>query len=1136
MKDEQLSPGPTIEIRLLGQFEILIEGNAPTASAWRSRQLRTILKVLLTHRGRIVQADQLLEILWPEEPPEKTRQRLYVRISQLRRALDGDHPSAYVETVKDGYRFVAEADVWIDVDQFEAAAEAGRHAQEAEELEPAIAHYESAQSLYQGDFLEEELYEDWTFAERERLRERYLTVLTELAECYAQQGRYRRAITCCHQILSVDPCRESVYLRLMLYHYYAGEKTQALRVYERCQVVLDRELGLQPLPSTAQIARQIRQGTLWAVEDAPHYPPPRYQGRLFEVPYSLGHTPFVGREREYAYLAECWRTLETQVVLIEGEAGIGKTRLVEEFLGYAAAEGADVLRAGGGWKGKSLPYAPVISALRGSVEDEDGDDFAPSTLAALGLLFPEIRARQLHLPALPQLSPEEEQQRIFKAVTRFVEERFSPRTILFVDNAHRVDGPSLALLLRLAGHLTLILTCRTEETPADHPLRVALGPLRRAGRAADLQLAPLTTEDTRALIRRMAQDSALSLIDQLVDRAAGNPLFVIASLQHLFENGLLYVDAEGRWAKAGDVTLAVVPTVRRLIERRLRSLSQEQRRVFDAVAVTGGAFDFSLLPAVTNLDEVTLLDLVDGLIETGFLVEPRRAMAKEFAPTHDCYVEAAYDLLPAVRRRHLHRHIAQALEGLSPDLDTEADVLAHHYERAGCADEAFRWLVRAGDVAARRYAHPEALAYYQRAVDLDSADPGQVLMRMGHIAHHVARYAESVDFYTQALARWAAQDDPSRVVQTRFALAEAYRELSRYSEALEHASAGLKIAGSLREDRALEARGHIIVSNALRSGQLAPTEEVERHLQRALSLAQQLEDWQLMGEANFWLGVVTVNRGDPTDALAYDQQAMACFQRVDAAGWQAILYNNLAYHSLLAGRPEAALTLSREGLEQARRIGARHSEGWLLSTMGEIQIHLGHLEDARSTLEEGLSLVARWGPERLRPGFLHDLGQLSLAQQVWETARLHLEEAVALAMESAPQFVPQLRVTLARAHLGAGRPDEAEREAEQARAAAHQKEQVSVEGQALRVLAQVQARRERVASAEAAFAQSLALLTSVEDRLEAARVQAAWGTWLERQGDPRAEALLAAARSTFDRSSAVNDLRLLERRAGRALG
>lgn len=156
MTNGQVSPGPTIEIRLLGQFGVLIEGTTLTASAWRSRQLRTILKVLLTHRGRGVQTDQLLEILWPEEPPEKTRQRLYVRVSQLRRTLDGDHPSAYVETVKDAYRFAADADVWIDVDRFEAAAEAGHRAQEAGALESAIAQYESAQSLYQGDFLAEE--------------------------------------------------------------------------------------------------------------------------------------------------------------------------------------------------------------------------------------------------------------------------------------------------------------------------------------------------------------------------------------------------------------------------------------------------------------------------------------------------------------------------------------------------------------------------------------------------------------------------------------------------------------------------------------------------------------------------------------------------------------------------------------------------------------------------------------------------------------------------------------------------------------------------------------------------------------------------------------------------------------------
>jgi LuxR family maltose regulon positive regulatory protein len=323
-------------IRLLGAFEVSRDGQPLTAGDWRNQQTRTILKLLLTRQGRVVPADQLLELLWPEADPDTARRSLHVRISQLRRALDPDNPDAYILTVEGGYVFNPGADCRIDAIEFEARAQWGRRCQESGNLAEAITAYETARSLYRGDLLEEDLYEDWAFAERERLRECFLTLLIEVAECYARQGHYRRAITRCREVLATDPCRESVYVHLMLYHYYAGEQDLALRVYERCCQVLSDELGVEPLPQTTALYEQIVRRQVAPVDGAVRYPEPAYEGRLFEAPYSLGRTPFVGREREYAWLVERLREATVnggRVAVVAGEAGLGKTRLAEQALG-----------------------------------------------------------------------------------------------------------------------------------------------------------------------------------------------------------------------------------------------------------------------------------------------------------------------------------------------------------------------------------------------------------------------------------------------------------------------------------------------------------------------------------------------------------------------------------------------------------------------------------------------------------------------------------------------------------------------------------------------------------------------------------------------------------------------------------
>jgi len=1119
-----------LHIQLLGSFTVLRDGEPIPPSAWRNQQTRTVLKVLLARRGRIVTSDQLLEILWPDDDPDTARRRLHVRISQLRRALDSDKPSAYVLTVEGGYTFNPDAGCWIDVLEFEAHARWGRRCQESGALAEAITAYETAHALYRDDFLAEDLYEDWTFAERERLRERFLTVLTELGECYAQQGRYRRAIARCREVLAADPYREAVYVRLMLYHYYAGEQSQSLRTYERCRQVLAGELDVEPLPATVALAERIRDGTLWAVEAAPRYPPPAYEGRLFEVPYSLGQVPFVGRAREYAWLIERWSRAQTGIILIEGEAGVGKSRLVDEFLGYAAAEGAMVLRSRAA--PGNLPYAPVVAALRPllksrkvTVGDPPRPDIPPALLAALAPLFPEVRDQYPDLPSLPELPAQQERERLFAAVEALVRARALARTLLYVDDAQRAGSASLDLLARLADTLTVVLTCRSEETASDHPLRVALQPLRREGRLAELTLEPLATAAVQTLIRRLAHDDLPTLSEAVLSQTGGNPLFVIASLQHIFEEGALYVDAEGHWVTAGDAALSLPPTMRETIEARLRRLSGDLRRVFDLAAVIGGEFDFALLQHASRVQEDPLLDALDGLLEAELLVEPRTQGRAEFALAHDCYAEMAYDTLPQVRRRRLHRRVAEALETTAPDLDIAAPTLAQHFERAGDATRAFDWLIRAGDAARARYAHAEALTFYQRAVGLEAGEPAPAWQRMGQAAHHLARYTDGAHYYEKALARWQTLGNTVEQIRTHCSLAECHRELSQFNQAADHARAGLEIALASPEQLALAARGHIVLANALRSGQLAPAEVFRKHLEQALALARSAEAWDLVGEATFWLGVVTVNAGDAAGALVCDREALTSFRRAGKTGWEAIGLNNLAYHALLAGQADLALKTAEEGLSLARRIGARNTQGWLLSTLGEVQTHLGLLEAARATLKEGLALVTRWGPCRLQPGFLADLARVAQAQREWEPALSHLEKAFTLAVETAPQFVPRLRVALAETYLGRGNLARAESEARQARETAQQKGQRSVEGQAWRVLGTIHAAAGRQTEAETAFARSLELLAGNE--LESARTQAIWGYWLKRQKDPRAGELLETARQTFEHCHAILDLKLL---------
>ena len=741
----------SLRLHLFGTFKVIRNGVALSSADWRSRQTRTLLRVLAARYGQVAPADQLLEILWPDAPPDVSRSRLHVRISQLRRLLDPEASTAFVQTVEEGYCLADSADCWVDVREFERLAHQGRQRQEDRDLAGAAAVYEAAQALYRGDFLAEDLYADWAFAERERLREAFLTLLTELAEVYAQQGRFRRAIATCHAILQRDPCRETAYLRLMLYHYYAGERPQALQSYERCRQVLAAELGVSPLPETDMLAEQIRAGTLWQTEEAPHYPPPIFEGRLYQVPYSLGNPPLVGREREYAWVVERWRDPATCALLLEGEAGVGKSRLAEELIGFAATQECPTfsMRL---TQPERMPLTAVVAALRPRLAAVKALDPAEQTL--LAPFFPELGSE-----SVDDHSPVGQRERVLATLNKLFDTCFPAGALFLVDDAHRLGSASLEFLVAQSGRLTLLLTCRTEETPAEHPLRLALRPLDRANKLAALRLKPLSLDSLQELVRRLANSELPALAESVAVRSEGSPLFALALLQTLFEEGALYVDSHDRWALAGDPQLALPPGVRQAIEGRLQRLTPAVRQVFDLAAVVGGEFDFSLLQLAGRFDEDALLDALDSLLKVGLLLEPRRHDRAEYVISHDRYAEVGVQMLPSARRRRLHRQVAAGLDVLHGDAPAFSADLAYHYSQGGQLAEASQYALRAGRYALLLYAGQQAIDHLQAALDwADSAghefprqELGEIHQGLGEALRYAGRYEEAVEHFSQAL-------------------------------------------------------------------------------------------------------------------------------------------------------------------------------------------------------------------------------------------------------------------------------------------------------------------------------------------------------------------------------------------------
>jgi DNA-binding SARP family transcriptional activator/Tfp pilus assembly protein PilF len=971
-----------LRIHLLGPFEILREEHPITNQDWRSQQTRTICKILLARRGQVVTSDQIIEILWPDDSPESARRRLHVRISQLRNALGSG--KSLLQTVDGGYLFSPDETCWLDVDAFQTRIADGFRYQEVGQQPQAIRAYEQARQLYRGDFLAEDLYTDWTFAGREFYRERFLILLIELSECYAQQGRYRLAIARAQEALARDPLRETIYVRLMLYHYYAGERTQALRVFEHCCQVLAAELSVAPLDSTIHLEEQIRAGTLWGNADAPRYPPPIYEGRLFEVPYILSETPLVGRKREYAWLVEQWQDKAQRVILLEGEAGIGKSRLVEAFAGYIASRGTRVLRARVS-PTKQAPFAPLITALHPLLTSSALAKLTPTTLAALALLFPEINALLDDLPRLPKLPSDGERQRLYQAISALAAVCASPPTLLLVDDAHRLGAASAEMLARLTDSFQILLSFRSEETSSEHPIRTVL-------RGTTRLLEPLTPDGVQTLIRQLAGQELPEIAAEISAQTGGNPLFVVALLQHMFETGQLYVDAGGGWGLALDEALSLPPTVRETIEARLRRLNRAQRRILDLAAVLGGEFDFALLRTASQQPEDDLLSTLDELMDVALITEPRSLGRGEFAIAHDRYTEVVYATLPNVRRKQMHRQAAQAIEGLySENLSTYFPALADHYGKAENPECEAHYAALAGEQAVAQFSHATALRYLSRALALTSPD---------EIAARVRLLLAREKVYDLLGDRQPQKDDLDALNALSVHLdtrqrAEISLRQAAYGWILEKdALAQAAIAQTIALAQAcgaadLEAGAYLLKARAATDQSLA-----RQDLGQARTLAQQDDLRPLEGDIVRCLGNACFWQSNYAESKAYFEEALAIHREVGDLRGELSVLNNLGVMSQLLGELQTSAVFYEQALDICHKIGDRLAEGVLLTNLGDLTAQLGKYQQAQNWLEQALVIRDQIGNEEGVGMLLNSLGDATRQQGQYALAKAHYERAL----------------------------------------------------------------------------------------------------------------------------------------------
>lgn len=737
-----------LKIRCLGGFEVWHGERQVTG--FESQKTKALLAYFLSHRDRALSRDRLAALFWPETGDDAARRNLRQAVYCLKRCLPSADAAPIVAS-EGALRWNRRYSCWHDVEAFEREIELG---EAGDSFDPhSLA---TAVDFYRGDFLaglqvrDSEEFDLWTTAERERLRDKALEALRSLVESYLARGEYRFGVRYAHRLLAIDPLAEEAYRYLMQLYALSGRRAQALAQYEELRRLLLADMSVEPMPETEALHREIAGGKISAI--------PAASGRDEPIGPLV---PLVGRREAFRRLKEWWQADgagEVPTVLVTGEAGVGKSRLVKSFLDSVAARGGVTVLQGRCFDQGATLYQPFPQLLKNALgADSPGAervlrDAPADLLAELSPLVPGLAHLRPDVPSRPPPGggPGDAAVRLFETLAGDgAAGAGAGRLAIFLDDLHLAGPETFDLLGRLrgrleAGRVRIVAAYRDDVRPeALRRLEEDVGRAATGLRLTVERLEPSAVEEIAASLVRGEASADLGRF--LIRSGEGLPIAVAEAINFLWDEGALVPGEAGRWRLArpvSGVTLPASGALRDVIVRRFYGLPSSARRLAALAAVMGQRFDTELLrTAAEELDTVVQANLelmlerwlirrsADGWASSGrercivLWAQGVRRGSFEFA--HELIRKAIYEELDPRRRRVMHgevaavlekRYLGAATEGETAGMEVMCEVIADHFVRAGAWDQALVYLRRAADRARRLEALEVALAYDERCV------------------------------------------------------------------------------------------------------------------------------------------------------------------------------------------------------------------------------------------------------------------------------------------------------------------------------------------------------------------------------------------------------------------------------------